>query len=288
MFEIDTSQIERFRRDGFLIVDQIIDEQTVEALRNSAARLFHGEFETGVAPDEVNWQASTSDPAATRQVCNAWKADLIVASVVLREDIGRAIARLAGWPGSRIMQDNVLHKPPGTTAIGYHQDSAYHQWITPREMVSCWIALDDTFAEGGTLEVVRGSHTWGICDEIGPFHRPEDYRLAMVEEAARQGVEPEVVPIVVAAGGGSFHHGTTWHGSGVNNTERSRRSVVTHALSSETRFVRKNIDQGNGPIYGRYMRLMGNEMDENFFPILWTEDGGRTKGLDRYLTAVVN
>ena len=44
--------------------------------------------------------------------------------------------------------------------LGYHQDSAYHPWLAPQAMLSCWIALDDTTAEGGTMELVRGSHQW--------------------------------------------------------------------------------------------------------------------------------
>ncbi|MGH3126683.1 MAG: hypothetical protein ACRDPX_02065 [Gaiellaceae bacterium] len=38
------------------------------------------------------------------------------------------------------------------------------------------------------------------------FHAPEDW-LAGPRGAAPDGVELETVPVVVAAGGGSFHHG---------------------------------------------------------------------------------
>src|SRR3546814_9849959 len=63
---------------------------------------------------------------------------------------------MGGWPGARVMVDNVLWKPPATRPLGYHQDSAYLAWYTPSDLLSLWIALDDTPAEGGTLEFVRG------------------------------------------------------------------------------------------------------------------------------------
>jgi len=83
----------------------------------------------------------------------------------------------------------------------------------------------------------------------------------------------------VAAGGGAFHHGWAWHGSGPNRSGRHRRSLVLHCASSEARFNRAGFGEGNGPIYSRYARLTDDEMDENHFPILWRSDGYRTPGI---------
>ena len=94
MFELSKQQKEDFNRDGFLIVEKLIDDDTVEVLRDSFDRLFRGEFETGITPDEVNWQEQTGDPTLTRQICNGWKANLPIARVVTRADIGKAIATL--------------------------------------------------------------------------------------------------------------------------------------------------------------------------------------------------
>lgn len=283
MLELSPDQIDGFNADGLVILDRIVGDQAIEPLREAFDRLFRGEFETGVTPDEVNWREGTGDPTLTRQVCNGWRADRTIAGTVLREDFGRAIARLAGWPGTRIMQDNVLWKPANARPLGFHQDSAYLSWFQPSLMMSLWIALDDTSAEGGTLEFVRGSHRWRHGEPEGEFHGPRQYRKYMERAAAAEGVEPEVTPVVVAKGGGSIHHGWTWHGSGDNNSDRPRRALVLHAISSEARFVPENLTKGNGPVYSRFKRLADNAMDENYFPILWTEDGRRTPGLDEYL-----
>ena len=79
MLEISPDQIDAFNRDGFLVVDKIIDDATVDKLRSSFDRLFRGEFETGITPDEVNWQQDDGDPSLTRQICNGWKADRAIA-----------------------------------------------------------------------------------------------------------------------------------------------------------------------------------------------------------------
>lgn len=283
MIEISTIDRKNFNNDGFLIIENLIESSIVLDLHQSFTDLFRGEFETGVRPDEVNWQEATGDPALSRQICNGWKANRDIARVVLDEAIGKAIARLSGWPGVRIMIDNVVWKPPATKSLGFHQDSAYLSWFTPSDLLTCWIALDDTRADGGTIEFVRASHKWKLSEPEGEFHAPEDYRKPMREAAAREGIDPEIVYIEVNAGGGSFHHGWTWHGSGANLSSNPRRSLVLHAMRSDVEYVPENFARGIGPIYSRYKRLGDNQLDENYFPILWREDGYRTPQIADYL-----
>ena len=76
-------------RDGLILLDRVIDDHTVDTLRDAFERIFNGEFETGTMPDEVNWQSGKSDPEYTRQICNAWKADRKIAGVILYADIGK-------------------------------------------------------------------------------------------------------------------------------------------------------------------------------------------------------
>lgn len=283
MFTLSDDQKKQFDNEGFLVVDQLIPVDRISVLHRAFDDLFSGRFATGVRPDEVNWQQDSGDPSLTRQICNGWKANREIARVVLDETIGRAIAKLMGWPGVRIMIDNVIWKPVGAKSLGYHQDSSYLDWFTPSDLLTCWIALDDTSAEGGTMELVKGSHLWPLREPEGEFHAPENYRLSMQKAAAEQGVEADIAYIEVPAGGGSFHHGRTWHGSGVNNGNLPRRSLVLHAMRSDVEYQPEHFSQGIGPIYSRYKRLGDNQLDENYFPILWREDGYRTPGIDDHL-----
>jgi ectoine hydroxylase-related dioxygenase (phytanoyl-CoA dioxygenase family) len=270
---LTTEQIESFQRDGFVVVEGALDHETLIATRSRFEPLFSGRFETGLQPDEWNWRADTGARDVTRQICNAWKSDSVIASVVLRADIGKACAELRGWPGARLNQDNIIWKPPGARSLGFHQDDSYQDWVVPNEMMTFWISLDDTLADQGTIEYVRGSHLWPLSPPIAQFHAPDD-PLAEIREAALQmGVAtPEFVPIEVSAGSAVIHHGHTWHGSRDNRGDKPRRSVVAHCMSSEARFHAASIS----PVYSRYKLHGTDEMDESFFPILWREDGYRT------------
>ena len=85
--ELSTDQKGQFEADGFVIVDRLIDPKHVPALHQAFDDLFNGVFETGVRPDEVNWQQGESDPSLSRQICNGWKATRALARIVLDEDI---------------------------------------------------------------------------------------------------------------------------------------------------------------------------------------------------------
>ena len=253
-----------FKSDGFVILPDVLSTDEIEAARNRFEPLFRGEFETGTEPDEWNWREGRDDPSLTRQICNGWRADRTISNIVLAQCVGEACARLRGWPGARLNQDNIIWKPPGTRPLGFHQDESYQSWNVPGEMMTCWITLDDTRADQGTIEYVRGSHKWPLSDAIGQFHGPDDPLADMNIAAAVAKAEPEIVPIVVKAGTAVIHHGRTWHGSRDNRGDKPRRSVVAHCMSSESTFHPVH----DHPVYGRYRRD-DQSMPEDAFPLIW-------------------
>ena len=119
-------------------------------------------------------------------------------------------------------------------------------------MITCWISLDDLPADAGPIEYVRGSHRWprSAAASARSSTRP---RTGSRRPGARRpdGVELDVVPVVVKAGGGSFHHGLTWHGSPPNtNAAVARMALVRTCSRSRRASTTTNVDL----IYSRYRR----------------------------------
>jgi phytanoyl-CoA hydroxylase len=280
--QLTETQIQQFQADGFLILENFLPLDLTQSLVERIDPLFHGKFETGLYPDEWHWRPGLSLPDVTRQMCNTWKCDLTVASLVLSAEMGRLSATLAGWEGARIGQDCVWMKPPGATEIAMHQDGLYIDYLTPPEMMTCWIALNDATPADGTLVYAKGSHKWDAIDLTGEFHAPtKDFRWAMLQAAEKAGVtEPELVFVEVPAGGCALHHGRLWHGlCKTTRTEGMFHSVSVHTLPANAQFHPTNKPSY---IYGRYKRVGDLTMDESFFPILWRKDGYRTPFLSSY------
>ena len=262
-------QVAAYRRDGFLVVERFLDDDEVERLRERFAACFRHEWETGLRPDEVNYDPASTPPDLTRQLCNAWKSDRTVAATVLAERNAAFGAALAGLPGLRLAQDNLIWKPPSGKALLCHQDAAYLDHLDPPNMTTCWMALDDTRADTGTIFYVKGSNHWPHAQLGGEFHAPDDW-LGHARASMPEGAELELVPIEVPAGGAAFHDGWTFHGSPKNERpDRERRSVVSHMIAADTRW---NPDHPH-PIYSKYRRPGETEMDDAFFPLMWSEDG---------------
>lgn len=278
--EISPADRAKFEADGFLVVERILAPEQIEELRGRFPLLFAGKFDTGVYPDEWYWREGMSLPDVTRHMANAWKADLSVAKLALSESVGRFAAGLCGWSGARLGQDTIWWKAPKTKPIAYHQDSSFMDFLEPSTSVTCWVTLDDTHPDAGTLEYARGSHKWPLTRLPDAFHGHEDHRAQMRAAAEAAGLKaPEPFFIQVPAGSCVFHSGNTWHGSAANITgDRMRRAIGIHMLPEQALFS----DRPGGYIYRRYQRTGDPVLDESYFPMLWSRSGRRTKWIEAY------
>ena len=185
--DVTDEQVESFRRDGFLIIEEgLVSMPAVEVLRERFAALFDGDYATGIAPDEVNWKRGRDRDDVTRQICNGWRADDLIAAQVLSERTGRIAARLGGYRGTRMLQDNCLWKPPGTKSLGMHQDGSYAGYLVA--------ARDDHLLGRARRDLRPGRHDRVRArlapvaeDAAGPRQLPRARRLA---GPARQGALP--------------------------------------------------------------------------------------------------
>jgi ectoine hydroxylase-related dioxygenase (phytanoyl-CoA dioxygenase family) len=286
-------QRRKYDEDGFLIVERLVDPAFCDALAARYEPLFAGEFETGTNPDTYLTPFAKGDHTPrTRWMTNPWYSDHTIAHFAFDATIGKNIATLNGWAGTRLCQQNIHWKPPGSPPLSMHQDTSYHLWCDPAEMASCWVALSDTTADGGPLLFARGSHKWPRvlmekyqarikAKNLEGFLDPNDFRTFVDESAVAFGVNPELVPVVVPKGGGAFFQGWVWHGSDSNRSGKHRFSISNHGIHDHAKF--HPTEPAN--IYGRYKRFGDLTMDEAHFPIVWTKRGYRTAFLDDYMRA---
>lgn len=314
--EVQTMQTQ-LQTQGFCISPRpILNDKTRLELHQRYEALFRGNFETGIYPDEWHWRHGLSLPTVTREICNAYKADRVVASVVLNANLAAMAATLQGWSSVRIGQDDVIWKPPVKTVdtsetkqsslqttIGYHQDSAYISTnFVPFEnnMLTVWIALDDANQETGCIEYVAGSHLWEASSAeqeeptLGFFSSSNEEQSSHRHSLPSNASLDDIVSAPCPAGHAIFHHQDVWHGSGPNqSTTRHRRALVAHLLRGDVQWKPLQAAINNLPpwtdtsyIYGRYRRSGTTKLEEDFFPILYASPEcslARTRWLDTYL-----
>ncbi len=279
-----------FSRDGFVVIDHLIDADTCAALNIRLELVLRGECDGkfGRADKAPKFCAErrckpgkTPPPLGgpskqTLQVINVWKADTAFASIVLSPTLGQLVARLGGWAaGARIANDQVWAKPPGAAPLTFHRDSAYFDF-TPPDVITVWLALDDMEPQLGPLQYVSGSHKWadGRVGSAQQFFDARN-RFALLHDAARrEGIEEpaaalKLTTLGVRMGGCGIHDGRLWHGSGANESaDLPRRGLGIHFVPADARFA-----DAMGRTLAHTLRPPDQAhlttMSEALFPVTW-------------------
>jgi len=233
------SQIQSFHKDGFLRYEELVlTQEELNELRAALDRVLAGKSDS--APD-ANRNIGGSATSVVTQIVNIWEAEPAFAAHLANDRIVPMIAQLMGSDTVRVWHDQIQIKPPriGGPTI-WHQDFPYWPVLSPPDLVSAWVALEDADVENGCMSMVRGSQRWGPY--VGPHgggtigntetHDP-DYAPALVPE----GETVEVVPCPVRAGSVVFHHCLTWHGAPPNRSERSRPAIAVHYMPGHVRYT---------------------------------------------------
>ena len=278
---ITDEQIAQYHEDGFLVIEDLINEELVNRLNERFEPLFSGEFETGSYPDSWHWNPHSGLTNSTRQITGSvWKSDLTLASVILSEKIGQISSILGGWKGARLLGDGLWVKPYGASETPMHRD-IMTSYFVPEELIGYWIVLSDGMAS--TIEYVKSSHRW-MRSETESNSQVGDESL--FEAAKVAGVEhPEMLRIELKPGSCVLHNGNIWHKAGNNVMPGTiRRSLTIDHIPAESRFQSAGEESyvPGGYNAGRYKRYGDDSMDESFFPIVWQQDGYRTPFIASY------
>jgi ectoine hydroxylase-related dioxygenase (phytanoyl-CoA dioxygenase family) len=287
VIQISPSDITRYRDDGFLVIEGFITGDEVELLRDRLGRVLAGDFDRVCEPDDYHWKKGRDPDDVTRSMGPVWRCDSVLGRFTFTSAHARVIAVLEGVASVRLYNDYVWLKPEGGKPVDLHQDAAYNTWVQPAQVAACWIALDDTHADAGTLTYVRGSHRWGarppetvIPPPPGPVDPEDAAWTSYLRKQAPEDAEIELVSLEVKAGTAAFHSGWTWHGSGPNTRAGAvRRSYTAHFLNGAATYHARVRD----PIYSRAYMPGVRELDESTFPILWSADEYRSPWIDEYL-----
>jgi len=227
-------QIEQYRREGFLVFDELIQPNEVVVLLSHLddlvlERVPRAEgIRMQVEPAVQRGEASVASPLERlRKVEGLVEHDEAFARLAADTRILDVMADLVG-PDIKLFRDALMMKPPRHgSAKPYHQDSAYWQ-IDPPDLVSVWMALDDATLENGCMRVIPGSHTWGILEH----KHLQDYQ---VDEAELDTSREVAVPL--QSGGCLFFHSLLLHATAPNHSPHPRRSMIISAMSARSRYT---------------------------------------------------
>lgn len=267
-YKITQQDKDTFNRDGYWISPKLIDDEQIERLRNAQERIYSGDYDGDTAP--MHPFKLSDNPDALRKFDNGWWVNDEVFKTVTDPLIGELSADLLEANEIRLWHDQVLSKPgignkvSESGNVGWHQDYGYWQSSDTPEMITVWIALQDTDLTNGAMMTILGSHKWGLIPDSAAFFEQDMELLKNKYSNGRDWVEE---PCIMKAGQASFHHGLTFHGSGPNHTNDPRRAIVAHVMQGGTGY-RPGQGHGNVRLLGP-RPVEGQLFDNGFFPVLF-------------------
>ncbi len=223
-----------YEREGYLAVENALSETQLTGIRKRIDTLI---ADPGNPPEGVgvgregNTVADKNSEAAKNDDIRS--ASFLVRFIPFFQDIARSpnllcLVRGLLGPSVKVFRDQALFKPPGGQAKPPHQDQSYFQVKPIDDLVTAWIALDDSTLENGCMFYVPGSHTHGIFPVGQDPERPV-HHIPLTGDLDF----PAPVPVPVPAGSVVFHHGCTLHHSDDNTSDTWRKAIIFHYSTSD-------------------------------------------------------
>jgi hypothetical protein len=262
---------------GWWISPKIFSDEFIEAAAWAAERFYRRRdrwlpFRHGFS----NWTpADGLDVVRNNEFVSLQSDDL--RAVACQPRLGHIAARLARVEGVRLLDDQLVYKPPrgrtASTAVGWHADHAYWGTCSSDRLLTAWIPFCDVDESTGTLAVLDGSHRWPDTEHARFFTDP-DLSAAEVR-FERRGRRVERVPLNMRRGQVSFHHGWTLHASYPNNSDHPRLALAVHLQDIGNRYRPGRLPNGD-PVH-MFDELLCRQTasgepdfaDPTVFPLIW-------------------
>ena len=226
---LSQNQKKQFWSDGFLLVENAINDRQLENLKKTfldwvnESRNYKTDYgKTMDGRPRFDLQPGhSSDVPGLRRIQSPEEISEVFADVMRN---GRSVdmcAELIGQ-GIRFHHGKVNSKLPGTaTKVNFHQDFPFEP-MTNDDMITCLLFIDDVTLENGPLEVVPGTHK-------GPLysHWHNGIFTGSVSDEILAEHEDKIIRCTGKAGSVCLMHASLLHGSAPNLSNKSRTLYIS-------------------------------------------------------------
>ena len=268
-----------YEEHGWYISKKVLSDEIIEEAILASERFYQGErdAELPVNSGFSNWKPEDGYDIVRNNELVSWQ-NKQLRKLVLQPIIGAIAARLARTKEIRLLDDQLVYKPPqdktGKGAVGWHADKAYWSTCSSHKLLTAWIPFHDCDESRGPLAILDKSHKWSGIEDTRFFN---NYNLEEMEDKFRLSGRTVVkIPMTLKKGQVSFHHCWTIHGSLPNCCDSYRLALAVHLQDSDNHYQPFWNKKGQ-PIHivdeNLCQKLPNGDpdfSDPNAFPIIWS------------------
>src|SRR4051794_4019732 len=224
---LSEQDVQAYRRDGVIMVPDVLGADKLTLLRSVIAELVAGSAKT-VEHTEVYDLEPGHTAERVRRIKTPHKVHALFEEIVRSSAVLDILKKLIG-PGLRLHGSKLNMKSAHYgSPVEWHQDWAFYPH-TNDDVLAIGVLLDDTDLSNGPMLVTPGTHTGEVWN-----HHGEDGRFCgLIDPALIQAEIARAVPCVGTAGSMSFHHVRALHGSALNTSNRSRNLLLYEVAASD-------------------------------------------------------
>ena len=226
---ISEKDVQAYRRDGLIVVPDVLGADTLAEVRKVIAELVAGSVNTLEHTDVYDLEPGhTAEDPKVRRIKAPHKVHPIFDEIVRSEAVLDILKKLIG-PGLRLHGSKLNMKSARYgSPVEWHQDWAFYPH-TNDDILAIGVPLDDCDLSNGPMLVVPGTHTREVFN-----HHGDDGCFAGLIDPDLIGDEiARAVPCMGRAGSMSFHHVRALHGSALNTSDRSRNLLLYEVAASD-------------------------------------------------------
>jgi phytanoyl-CoA hydroxylase len=226
---ISEQDVQAYKRDGFIVVGDVLDAATLVKVRSVIAELIAGSVDTLEHTDVYDLEPGhTAENPRVRRIKAPHKVHPIFDEIVRSHAVIDILKKLIGsglrLHGSKLNMKSARYGSP----VEWHQDWAFYPH-TNDDILAIGVLLDDTDLSNGPMLVSPGTHTGQVFD-----HHGDDGAFAgLIDPDLIKDEIARAVPCMGKAGSMSFHHVRSLHGSALNTSDRSRNLLLYEVAASD-------------------------------------------------------
>ena len=226
---ISELDVQAYRRDGVIVVPDVLGADTLSQMRSVIAELVAGSAKTLEHTDVYDLEPGhTAENPRVRRIKAPQKVHPLFDEIVRSEAVLDILKKLIGpnlrLHGSKLNMKSAHYGSP----VEWHQDWAFYPH-TNDDVLAIGVLLDDTDLSNGPMLVTPGTHT----KEVWSHHGEDGHFAGLIDPDIIQPEIARAVPCMGRAGSMSFHHVRALHGSALNTSDRSRNLLLYEVAASD-------------------------------------------------------
>ena len=216
-------QVQSYRRDGYLVIENVLSATGLENLRRVVEVLVEASRSVTAHDHVYDLEPShTPEEPRVRRIKEPHDVHPAFREIAFSKRIADILTPLIGTTsGIRFQTGKLNMKSAGHgAAVEWHQDWAFYPH-TNDDLLAIGLYLDDCGPENGPLMVIPGSHTWPILD-----HHVDGVFCGAIDPSTANIDFSKAVALTGKAGNMTIHHVRMVHGSALNTSDRPRRLLL--------------------------------------------------------------